>query len=1168
MALFALAGVFGCSGAGRDAALGSATDPLNLTPSLSNFTIYGANSVSIATGALVGEGDVGVSTVGSGPFLVPGAALTVAGLARVEPNRNLLADSVSLGSQALVGDVETDHLINRGATLGKVLPLPNMPALPVAAAVSPGTQDLTIMANTTVMIPANGKFNRVMVQSGAVARFAGGIYQVRDLTVADNARLELLARTEFHLAGRLALGKGTFFGPRPGLALSASDGRIEVSGINGASGSLSDSPKAAVLGANAQVTALILVPKGLLSMGAGVLARGAFFARDISVGDNAQAHFQDGFAPGVVTDPLQFEVASDWRVGKGTVQSLAITPAHTQGLGALAVAAPDGPVRLDSKRISSPHPALATLEAGSKVSLDFLLPAKQANAMFFGTLQLLISVPSRKISNVSLGQVALTGRRTGIFTTVHFTIPEAVATALQGAVFTDLTFSISLDVPAHSPGTYLFDNLRLKNGRLPPPPTSVGQIVEGSSILLEASKTVSPPANNPAAQSFAPGVIQIPQRFAVVLGNAGTGTASFEYRLGTGAAVVCQYNAAASVGGQAYDFASCAGGAGAGDLVPADFVRLTVVNSDPAAGKTKIKAQIALNPTGDDLATGLPPIPTFFGTTGDEVRAALDAFVQQQRNWNIDDAEVVRLPTPNIPVGFPVEQNGNVVSTPPAANDPPFTLSSRLTGTDMVDAGWHVNGNISAPIGASGSRDTHIDIDIGADAWLLTAKLNDVVGVNGFVDTHTPAFDGHTVPASTGTAQFCYKYLGFAQACAGPFDGTAGLNQQIVDISPTVTFFSLDYWVFHIGSSANLDIKAALTGGFTPNGFAIAFDPKLTLAANVEGGLSLGPFVGAGLFASFTLLDVAAPISASVDASLNADPRFCSVHLSETLSGQATVSTGGGTLGYYIQGGLCCGCFIDVCWRDEGSLFSWNGFSTSFNILPKTPLADQDFPLPKELCTPTGNADGGISYPLVDENFNPGDISFVEADFTRTFISTDGKIHPDVHIDCTQFVWSSSDPSDVISSTAVFGMSPFGVPNCYTKIRYGTTGPRTLTVTVTDPLLGSGIGSRQVIVTDGDPATAPVVTIATPPPFDANGGGCSGPMASGTFVDPSGLDVGLEWFGGRFDSSGLHLTSEGTGSSVKLSGAGSDIVRLVGTNAASPPQPAMMEIPVQYTCVK
>jgi hypothetical protein len=69
-----------------------------------------------------------------------------------------------------------------------------------------------------------------------------------------------------------------------------------------------------------------------------------------------------------------FTVASEGRLGKGTVQSLTVTPTHTQRLVALAVAAPDGPVRLDSKRISSPHPALATLEAGSKVSLDFLLP--------------------------------------------------------------------------------------------------------------------------------------------------------------------------------------------------------------------------------------------------------------------------------------------------------------------------------------------------------------------------------------------------------------------------------------------------------------------------------------------------------------------------------------------------------------------------------------------------------------------------------------------------------------------------------------------------------------------------------------------------------------------------------------------------------------------------
>ncbi len=79
------------------------------------------------------------------------------------------------------------------------------------------------------------------------------------------------------------------------------------------------------------------------------------------------------------TDPMTFEAASDWHVTQGTAQSLTITSTRTQGAGALAVKAPQGYTRIESAPLTSSNPNLAAIDLGAVMSLDFVLPAQQAN---------------------------------------------------------------------------------------------------------------------------------------------------------------------------------------------------------------------------------------------------------------------------------------------------------------------------------------------------------------------------------------------------------------------------------------------------------------------------------------------------------------------------------------------------------------------------------------------------------------------------------------------------------------------------------------------------------------------------------------------------------------------------------------------------------------------
>lgn len=70
---------------------------------------------------------------------------------------------------------------------------------------------------------------------------------------------------------------------------------IYVAGVNGNTGSLSASPKAAIVGQDNLVRASLYVPNGTLWLKGGTQARGACLARDVLVGDNMQIWLESAF---------------------------------------------------------------------------------------------------------------------------------------------------------------------------------------------------------------------------------------------------------------------------------------------------------------------------------------------------------------------------------------------------------------------------------------------------------------------------------------------------------------------------------------------------------------------------------------------------------------------------------------------------------------------------------------------------------------------------------------------------------------------------------------------------------------------------------------------------------------------------------------------------------
>jgi hypothetical protein len=152
-------------------------------------------------------------------------------------------------------------------------------------------------------------------------------------------------------------------------------------------------------------------------------------------------------------DVLGFETASGWSTTGGT---LATSTTRVQGAFSLSVSNLTGGAQLTSA-------ALSTLPSvGPTLSIQIRLPTSQPNPFWFGNVQLSVNAPSRGVFSVFLGQKELTGLPMGTFQRLEFAVPVSVVTALGSGSYSDLRFTIGLNVP--SAGPYLLDDLSFGGG--------------------------------------------------------------------------------------------------------------------------------------------------------------------------------------------------------------------------------------------------------------------------------------------------------------------------------------------------------------------------------------------------------------------------------------------------------------------------------------------------------------------------------------------------------------------------------------------------------------------------------------------------------------------------------------------------------------------------------
>ncbi len=109
---------------------------------------------------------------------------------------------------------------------------------------------------------------------------------------------------------------------------------------------------------------------------------------------------------------------------------------------------------------SSPFPSS---DAGhvSKLSVDLFIPANQPNRFWLGALQSYLECPSANVFNAYIGQVELTGRPTGRFSTLTYNLPQNVRNTLGGN-WNDCSVKFALNVN-QTGQMWVLDRMRFTN---------------------------------------------------------------------------------------------------------------------------------------------------------------------------------------------------------------------------------------------------------------------------------------------------------------------------------------------------------------------------------------------------------------------------------------------------------------------------------------------------------------------------------------------------------------------------------------------------------------------------------------------------------------------------------------------------------------------------------
>jgi len=272
-----------------------------------NYVVFATNSVFLEQNAEILSGSVGVNDESPGPVLDSQVELTVGMGVTTPPGFVLKADRLRVKSGAQVAsDVFCNELTNSGSITGDFtlsLDLPLFSSLPPFQTAPAGTQYIEVPNNASISLAA-GDYGDIVVKAGGTILFTGGIYNLRSIDARDNTNLLFAAPSEVRMAHKFDSDLEVFIGPVQNAGIDAANIIFYVAGINGNTGNLGATPKAAQVGISNTVLANFYVPNGTLWLRQNTTATGAFWGKDVDAGIGVQLALDNGIVPVDNTPPV------------------------------------------------------------------------------------------------------------------------------------------------------------------------------------------------------------------------------------------------------------------------------------------------------------------------------------------------------------------------------------------------------------------------------------------------------------------------------------------------------------------------------------------------------------------------------------------------------------------------------------------------------------------------------------------------------------------------------------------------------------------------------------------------------------------------------------------------------------------------------------------------
>jgi hypothetical protein len=796
-------------------------------------------------------------------------------------------------------------------------------------------------------------------------------------------------------------------------------------------------------------------------------------------------------------DILGFEKTPGWT---WTSTGQRLSERRTKGIQSFALDAPGYETHLTSQKVSSTAAGLANLgDADSQFALDIMLPEVFKTPSATSFVQLKVKSAARGLAQTDLGKIKLNDLPGGVFKTVKWNIPSSVRSKLANASYTDLIFDIYIhpfDCPSD---TIRIDNLRVKAPSRAPAGAGV-------SVDLVALRTYNPEVSTPGEAHFPSGPIQIPQSFHVKLGKSGVAANTVKLELGynTTIAYTCTY-AAGNVGGtgRSYEFSKCTGGGKVGDIVSADFARLTIVKGDATAGTTKIRAQLAGAPVGDETGRGvIAAIPTFWGDTPDEANGIMNAYSTTLNAAVKTERRVITFPTPELANrrGDGSPRDLLDPNLPPPPNDPPFKKDGHMSPGGWFDAWWALEGKLVFG-GADNHQTSHFDATASINVYLWGFTMT-MASMQTIVETDSGRVTAGGIQQPNTHGELHMYLFGLELPGGGAADVQTGFIYNIAR-KDTYNAPPIPIWFFSIQMGVITQAGVTATGALSADGFRIKVAPNFGVAVHVSGGIDL--YLASGkVDVTVDLIKAELPITSNLTWSINTSPADCAAHLDFQLDASVALSSGGGAIDLVATLGPC-----PACYEARWNIFNWRDMPlVTSPIFSYRPLANE---LMVKLPDPSAchqDLRALVISPESTDTLWAGQTVRVLGMAGRPIgPSTGGHVppdQPDLDLDleepvaCEHFTWSSSNPADQWYSTK----------GCDPLVVWGSTGQRTLTLTVVDEFGEAGSATRVVNV--GTAPTGPWPIILSPDPHETFGVAKKATLI-GNCVNTAGLGTTITW---------------------------------------------------------